>query len=649
MFVSTLKKTGIFAFTLSILTPVYGENTLDPIKVTASRIESNAELMPVGLISIDEEDIKNSPAKNTAELLNTVGGLNVRSNFGVAGLKADIDLLGIGARGNDNTLLLLNGRKITSFDLGTVNLSTIPINAIKRIEIMPGSGSALYGQGAGGGVINIITKDQYDPSIGLTVTGGDYQTTGTDVWATTQSEHTGFIMQGSALNTDGYRENNVHKLRNAFADIRHNKESTTLYLTTIISDDYYGIPDSRTFSPDGNSDYHNDPSGSAKLNDEASEKRLQIMPGFEYSFTDKVHANIDINYFNKELDSFFEATGEDKRNIETYGVSPRLSGSSNIGIISNLWTIGLDIEQVESEATNAFGTTITEQNNESFYLHNIASVTESTSVTLGARSTNTETDNETQQTDERLEMYQAGIQFKPSQNLAFFANAEKSARLANADEIGFFDGEIKPQTGKLYSAGASWSNGRQQSILTLWHGKFEDEIVYDPTAGFFNAGSNTNLEDKTRRKGATLNSRWRLDDELWLTLNGSIQESTFADGQNRGNDIPLVPRYSSYIQIDWNASEWLNLAITQRHVRERRFDEDVANIADELPNYSWTDLVATFNHDKIWAKVGLYNLTDELATDYGRYAAVNLFNPTESYSANPLPDRHLLATIGITF
>ena len=65
---------------------------------------------------------------------------------------------GFGIFGDQNTLVLLDGQRISENEQASVNWSAIPLSAIERIEIMRGSGAVLYGGGATGGTINIITK-----------------------------------------------------------------------------------------------------------------------------------------------------------------------------------------------------------------------------------------------------------------------------------------------------------------------------------------------------------------------------------------------------------------------------------------------------------------------------------------------------------
>ena len=68
-------------------------------------------------------------------------------------------LIGIAIRGTspNQTLVLLDGRPLAGAQIGTVDLGALPIAGVERIEVVEGSGSTLYGTGAIGGVINIVT------------------------------------------------------------------------------------------------------------------------------------------------------------------------------------------------------------------------------------------------------------------------------------------------------------------------------------------------------------------------------------------------------------------------------------------------------------------------------------------------------------
>ena len=125
--------------------------------VTASRTNELSNL-PASVTVITAEDIQKSPARTLPELLSEEVGINTTSLFS-HGSRASIGLRGFGETSTQNTLILLDGRRLNSIDLSAVNYAAIPFENIERIEIIRGIGGVLYGDGATGGVINIITKD----------------------------------------------------------------------------------------------------------------------------------------------------------------------------------------------------------------------------------------------------------------------------------------------------------------------------------------------------------------------------------------------------------------------------------------------------------------------------------------------------------
>src|SRR3546814_14945084 len=74
-------------------------------------------------------------------------------------------------QGSDATLVLLNGRRVATHGLAgqVVDLNYIPFAAIDRVEVLRDGASAVYGTDALGGVINFITRTQFQ---GLSVTAG---------------------------------------------------------------------------------------------------------------------------------------------------------------------------------------------------------------------------------------------------------------------------------------------------------------------------------------------------------------------------------------------------------------------------------------------------------------------------------------------
>ncbi len=69
-----------------------------------------------------------------------------------------LDMRGYGIEnGNQNLVVVVNGRRLNNIDMSPQLLSSIPLESIEKIEILKGSGSVIYGDGANSGVINIVT------------------------------------------------------------------------------------------------------------------------------------------------------------------------------------------------------------------------------------------------------------------------------------------------------------------------------------------------------------------------------------------------------------------------------------------------------------------------------------------------------------
>ena len=104
---------------------------------------------------ITEDEIKKSGAKSITEILKNVPGIYIK-RYGVISSPGVISIRG---SSNEEILVLIDGNRINTSTAGGIDFSTININSIKKIEIIKNGNTAIYGEGAFGGIINIITKD----------------------------------------------------------------------------------------------------------------------------------------------------------------------------------------------------------------------------------------------------------------------------------------------------------------------------------------------------------------------------------------------------------------------------------------------------------------------------------------------------------
>jgi len=125
------------------------KNLLDEIVVTATRSERKLSNIAVPTTIISEKRIKQSGSLRLDDILSEQTGLFITQNFGKG-----VQMQGLNS---DYTLILLNGEPLIGRTGGVLNLSRISVGNIKKIEIVKGPSSSLYGSEALAGVINIIT------------------------------------------------------------------------------------------------------------------------------------------------------------------------------------------------------------------------------------------------------------------------------------------------------------------------------------------------------------------------------------------------------------------------------------------------------------------------------------------------------------
>ncbi len=145
--------------------------------VTANRDLRNIEDIPGRVTVIDSKTIDELPVQNVDEILRYVANVYVNRSWGIFSQNSSVTMRGLDA--SARVLVLLDGVPLNKSAGGSVNWQLIPINSIKQIEVIKGPASAIYGNNAMGGVINIITKDPSKPIQGeASILGGTYNTLG---------------------------------------------------------------------------------------------------------------------------------------------------------------------------------------------------------------------------------------------------------------------------------------------------------------------------------------------------------------------------------------------------------------------------------------------------------------------------------------
>jgi iron complex outermembrane receptor protein len=673
---------------LLAIMPAYGQTPVaaqsENILVTATRLdnEDNRALGHVTVISAG--DIEHSTARTVPELLSREAGVLSRSLYGNNGTRATVDIRGFGATSTQNTLILLDGRRLNDIDLSAVDYGAIPIRSIERIEIMRNGGSVLYGDGAAGGTINIVTRQPVSSgsTAFIEAGGGNLDTRQVDARVTHSTGPLAFSLGAHGVSSDGYRDNNSLDQRNLLSDVRYERADGEAYLRFYWDDQDLDLPGARLVNPStGLDQLRDDRKGTNTPNDYADQRGYNTSLGFTHLWENGAEAVIDGGYRVKNQKAFFDdydfgglyANYLDSE-LKTWSFTPRLIIPHELFTARAQTTAGIDYYDSHYDSDRSLNPDTRnqpihrlgiEQKSGGLYLDTTFSPTGDTSVNLGGRlqwvrieaSDRVDTTapgsslaSEAPDFDqtERVEMLEAGVEKQLTPQTAVYIKATRSARVATVDELFEVDtttflqvfSELDPQTGNGIDIGTRYDQGRLSGLVNAYYLRLKNEIHYDP-ATF----SNINL-DPTQRYGVELSGRMAMGARLDLQASYTWMRSEFRDGPYQGNEVPLVPRNTASASATWKWSPATRYTASVSYVGDKYFDNDQANdFGKKIPSYAIVDLLASHQYRgyRFAAKIG--NLFAEKAYDYG----VSSTPSTGVYNAYPLPERTLLFTVSKEF
>src|SRR5437667_7095258 len=174
---------------------------LKPTVVTRSLIPTTEAVTPAPIETVTAAQIEKSGSQDVLQLVKRLSAtFSGNGNVGQTVNNGGFGEANVSIR-NLSTLVLLNGRRLgnSSFSNGgTVDVNTIPLSAIERIEILKDGSSVLYGSEAIGGVVNIITKKdftgvEFGGRYGAGTGPGEFTERRASVVAGSGDEHTSFV------------------------------------------------------------------------------------------------------------------------------------------------------------------------------------------------------------------------------------------------------------------------------------------------------------------------------------------------------------------------------------------------------------------------------------------------------------------------
>ena len=188
--------------------PAFAQTTLAPVVVTATRVEQSSFDLPVSIDSVDAAQLREQRlGANISESLNRVPGTVVQ-NRETYSQEQSLVIRGFGARsqfGVRGVKLIADGIPASTPD-GQGGTGLFDLATAKRIEVLRGAFSALYGNHSGG-VVQVFTEDgPAQPTLGLSLAAGSYGTRRETLKFGGDAGIVNYVGSISRLETDGYRQ-----------------------------------------------------------------------------------------------------------------------------------------------------------------------------------------------------------------------------------------------------------------------------------------------------------------------------------------------------------------------------------------------------------------------------------------------------------
>jgi len=665
---------------------------LPPVDVTSSRLGGGITGTSTTIISA--EDLERAPQLTLQDVLSREAGIQTSSLYGgINGAGTAIDMRGFGVTAPSNVLVLVDGRRFNDSDLTGFDFSLIPRNAIERIEITRGnSGAVLYGDGAVGGVINIVTKNGLGarPSARVEAAYGALATREGKASAAASFGPFSAAVFGNAFQSNGYRDNNSSRQMQGVGDFRYTTPEGSAFFNISADDLKLRTPGPRNIANGPFVGFFNeylaDRRGTSTPLDYSNRQNVAVRGGITRNLWTGAELVLDGSVRRKTtqfatfnpIGGFFPPNQPlvyNDTTLTTYSLTPRITADHSWGPVRARVVAGIDLykTQYNSDRSNFQGAAPYHrydfhQTTAGFYAQPTFTFFDNTDLSFGGRIQRN--DFHARDTFDPLappspggvnpagapldsrdvqRAVHVGLEHRFNHSFAVFARMAQSFRVPNIDErvgaspiftVTNFD--LKTQRSRDYEAGVRLKWDRFDLQSSVYDMYLVDELHFSPITF-----ANTNL-DPTRRYGVENTATLRLTDTLRLKATASYTRAVFRSGPFAGNDVPEVARWSGSAAMSWDLyGKHLVLDAVARFTGKRFLDGDEANAgAMMVPAATVVDLRLGGEIDRFFWSVSVQNLFDRKYFDYGLDGS---FPGNQFVSVYPLPGRTFLLRAGMTF
>lgn len=569
--------------------------TMPEVTITGARFASDPALAPIGATIISADDIRRAGVTDVNEAIRKIGGVYGRQSLD-ASPDFGLDLRGFGSNSSENLVVMLDGVRMSENELSGSVLSTIPIDLVERIEIIRGGASVLFGDGATGGVIQIITKRPAANASRGSISAGIGQFKQRDLRASAAKSWDGFAIDAAVgkLKTDNYRDHNAYDLDtfNLGGQWVHSAGRIGVRVERASSDAQF--PGSLSLA-----EFNDNPRQTSTPKDFGTLESNRVSAFAEQRIGSvDVAAELSRRRKTVESDYYFPALSRAVYASHQTQFSPRVRYLADMGGMLNEVVGGIDLTRWTRTTDSDYSKAEASQKSRALYLRDELKfdAQHNGRFAIGARRETFDKDYierkygspaESSSQSQNAWEVQGSFDVLPKVNL--FAKAGRSYRVANADENSYrsSDGVLKIQTSRDLEAGVTFGDSTRSIAARVFRHRLTNEIFYDPTINGY--GANTNL-DPTEREGVEVDADASFARDWRVTGHLQHVKARFTDGVNAGREMVLVPKNTLTTRLAWVPGDGQSADIGVQWVASQRYGDDFSNrCGARVPAYHTID------------------------------------------------------------
>jgi len=661
---------------------------LPSITVYASRFEEKFKDAWIRTTIVTADEIQKSGASNVSEVLSRVAGLPSKLNLD-GSTNAVIDLKGFGDTASNNIVVLLDGVRLSELEQSMARTSMIPIEAIDHIEITNTGNSVLYGDGANGGTINIVTLKNVG---NLTVVSGGLASFGgyqSGIYHSQTLENSELGLFARQYASDNYRKNSKGNELSAGANwVKMLDAQTEIGARFFSSRERNKLPGALpsillNTSPRDTQvpDYNWAANVDAQSLTLFGKKTIQDIE-FAMDLNKRSRKNSDAYSYDAynvfagyHYDDWRQSYSNSSSHSDTTSVSPRIKINRFI-LANNVLQLGYDWLETDktgqafltfgcsspaslsscNDAANSAGGNTSQivHRSKGLYLRDTLNFSSTDRVVMGYRSEHYAQSRtadygygpNTFSVDGKA--YASEFEYAKAfdSNLTAYFRLSRNFRIANADDnsnVAYSPGPVplRVQHSQDMDWGLNYQTGLLKTEANFFRSNVKNEIGFDPMgcgSPPYAYACNVNFSP-TKRQGVNLRQKLALSKKFNLRANLQYVQAKFIEGTYLDKSVPGVAAFAGNLSLDYQLNPRDQITLTTRWAQSRYMSGDFENSQPKVPSYAVGDL-SYFIREKNWSVVAsIINLTNKQYSDTGIYKSS--FTPPYNLTLYPNPGRSL--------